>query len=162
MSSIPTETKVHILANPPVGPLKSDTFKLTTRPLPELKDGQVLVKMVAWSNDPAQRTWMDGDTDPVCLDGSLPSLRVLRHTPAQADRNSAVCMLLLSRRTSRSTLEVSPRLSLQSRPSGRRARKSSVNSAGTSTVSSTREPSAPRLSQLFLCGMIATPVWNQS
>jgi NADPH-dependent curcumin reductase CurA len=68
--SIPSETKVYILANPPTGAIKSDTFKLETRPLPkesELQDGELLLKTIALSNDPAQRTWMTKDVDEVSL-----------------------------------------------------------------------------------------------
>ncbi|KAK4686490.1 hypothetical protein P7C73_g3628, partial [Tremellales sp. Uapishka_1] len=61
--SLPTEQKVWILSNPPSGPIESDTFTLETRPLPELQPGQVLVKAEILSNDPAQRTWMQKDTD---------------------------------------------------------------------------------------------------
>jgi len=64
--SIPSETKVYVLANPPTGAIKPDTFKLETRSLPkesELKDGELLFKTVALSNDPAQRTWMTKDVD---------------------------------------------------------------------------------------------------
>jgi len=66
--SIPTETKVYVLANPPTGAIKPDTFKLETQSLPkesELKDGELLFKTVALSNDPAQRTWMTKDVDAV-------------------------------------------------------------------------------------------------
>ncbi|KAJ4396331.1 quinone oxidoreductase [Gnomoniopsis smithogilvyi] len=35
------------------------TFKLTEKTLPELPDGQVLLKNLYFSNDPAQRTWID-------------------------------------------------------------------------------------------------------
>jgi len=62
--SLPTETKVFILNEPPIGAIKPDTFKLKTQPIPELKDGQVLVKVEALSNEPAQRIWMDGAIDP--------------------------------------------------------------------------------------------------
>jgi NADPH-dependent curcumin reductase CurA len=68
--SIPTETKVYVLANPPTGAIKPDTFKLETQSLPkesELKDGELLFKTVAVSNDPAQRTWMTKDVDAVSL-----------------------------------------------------------------------------------------------
>jgi NADPH-dependent curcumin reductase CurA len=68
--SIPTETKVYVLANPPTGAIKPDTFKLETQSLPkesELKDGELLFKTVALSNDPAQRTWMTKDVDAVSL-----------------------------------------------------------------------------------------------
>jgi NADPH-dependent curcumin reductase CurA len=68
MPSIPSETKVYVLANPPTGAIKPDTFKLETRPLPkenELKEGELLLKTIAFSNDPAQRTWMTKDVDEV-------------------------------------------------------------------------------------------------
>ncbi|KAG7548925.1 hypothetical protein FFLO_03217 [Filobasidium floriforme] len=64
MSSHPTTSRVWTLAEPPTGPITSSTFSLETQDLPELKDGQVLVQPTHLSNDPAQRTWMDGDTDP--------------------------------------------------------------------------------------------------
>lgn len=37
---------------------EDSTFKLTKKPLPELKQGQVLVKTLILSNDPAQRAWI--------------------------------------------------------------------------------------------------------
>jgi NADPH-dependent curcumin reductase CurA len=64
MASTPTSTRVWILAEPPIGEISSSTFRLETQDLPELKDGQVLVQPTHFSNDPAQRTWMDGNTDP--------------------------------------------------------------------------------------------------
>jgi NADPH-dependent curcumin reductase CurA len=64
MSSTPTTSRVWTLAEPPTGPITSSTFSLEIQDLPELKDGQVLVQPTHLSNDPAQRTWMDGDTDP--------------------------------------------------------------------------------------------------
>lgn len=68
MSSIPKEGKAYILQNPPVGAIKPDTFKLVDRQIPEksdLKQGQVIIKILALSNEPAQRLWMDGQIDPV-------------------------------------------------------------------------------------------------
>lgn len=68
MPSIPSETKVYILNEPPSGAIKPDTFKIETQPLPkdsELKDGELLLKTIALSNDPAQRTWMQKDVDAV-------------------------------------------------------------------------------------------------
>jgi hypothetical protein len=38
-ASIPKTTRVIINANPPVGELKPDTFKVEERPLPELQEG---------------------------------------------------------------------------------------------------------------------------
>lgn len=43
------------------------TFKLTETELPSLKDGQLLVKSVYLSNDPAQRGWIDAHADPARL-----------------------------------------------------------------------------------------------
>jgi len=64
--SIPTERRVWTLANPPIGAIKPDTFQAETKSLPkenELKDGEMIVKVLALSNDPAQRGWMDGKLD---------------------------------------------------------------------------------------------------
>lgn len=66
--SIPSTHRVFILAKRPTDRIKSDTFSLQTRPTPSeasLKAGQVLVKNMAFSNDPAQRLWMDGSVDVV-------------------------------------------------------------------------------------------------
>lgn len=58
-------TKVIRLANPPNrGAVDDSTFRLDTVDLPELKDGQILVKVVALGNEPAQKTWMDTEIDP--------------------------------------------------------------------------------------------------
>jgi NADPH-dependent curcumin reductase CurA len=66
--SIPTETKVWLLNEQPTDKITSNTFKLSTKPLKseaDLKDGELIVKVLALSNDPAQRGWMDGSIDPV-------------------------------------------------------------------------------------------------
>lgn len=58
-------TKVIRLANPPNrGAVDDSTFRLDTVDLPELKDGQLLVKVLALGNEPAQKTWMDTEIDP--------------------------------------------------------------------------------------------------
>ena len=60
----PTSTKSWILAKKPSdmpvvdGSSADQTFKLETRDLPELKDDQVLIKLLYLSNDPAQRGWI--------------------------------------------------------------------------------------------------------
>lgn len=60
----PTTTRAWILANKPTDlpVLSADdenaTFKLATRPLPKLEEGQVLLKILHISNDPAQRLWI--------------------------------------------------------------------------------------------------------
>lgn len=61
----PTETRQWILAEKPSDLPKLDgpnpTFKLVTNKLPALQDGQILVKPLFISNDPAQRGWMDAN-----------------------------------------------------------------------------------------------------
>lgn len=65
MSSPATENRAWILAKQPEGvPTISGsnaTFKLESRPLPELKPNQVLVKSLYYSNDPAQRGWISAN-----------------------------------------------------------------------------------------------------
>ena len=66
--SLPTTHRVYILGKRPTDRIESDTFLLQTRATPtqaDLQPGQVLVENIAWSNDPAQRLWMDGSVDPV-------------------------------------------------------------------------------------------------
>jgi NADPH-dependent curcumin reductase CurA len=63
--SVPTQTRSWILTNKPTGLATTTgaapTFTLQTRDLPPLQDGQVLVKALYYSNDPAQRGWIDGN-----------------------------------------------------------------------------------------------------
>ncbi|KAJ3022664.1 hypothetical protein HKX48_005594 [Thoreauomyces humboldtii] len=60
MSTTPTTTKQWKLTSNPKGlPTIKDNFKLEDAQIPELKDGQVLLKSLYFSNDPAQRGWMD-------------------------------------------------------------------------------------------------------
>lgn len=61
--ALPTQQNVWILANPPAGPIQADTFALEKRPLRELNDGEVLLSMEYFSNDPAQRGWIQKDAD---------------------------------------------------------------------------------------------------
>jgi len=63
---LPTETRVWTLANKPTENVilskdSNATFKLETKPLPELKDGQLLLKTMYLSNYPAQRGWIDAN-----------------------------------------------------------------------------------------------------
>ncbi|KIW99122.1 uncharacterized protein Z519_00785 [Cladophialophora bantiana CBS 173.52] len=65
MAATPTSTRTWILANHPKGiPTFSSsdenpTFKLVEQPLPPLQPNQVLVKVLFFSNDPAQRPAID-------------------------------------------------------------------------------------------------------
>lgn len=63
----PKTTKIFIVNNLPVTSIEPSSFRLETQPLPsasELKDGETLVKAIAFSNDPAQRAWIDANQDP--------------------------------------------------------------------------------------------------
>lgn len=64
----PSKTKEWVLANPPTAMpiLDGDnaTFKLVTSELPTLKDDQVLLKNLYFSNDPAQRGLIAATIDP--------------------------------------------------------------------------------------------------
>lgn len=62
--SIPKQQNVWLLNEPPAAEIQADTFKLVTQDLPELKDGDVLVKLEYISNDPAQRGWIQKEQDP--------------------------------------------------------------------------------------------------
>jgi NADPH-dependent curcumin reductase CurA len=58
-------SKVIRLANPPNrGTIDDSTFRVDTIDLPELQDGQILAKVIALGNEPAQKTWMDTEIDP--------------------------------------------------------------------------------------------------
>lgn len=61
--SLPTSTKAFIVAKRPKDHPVLDgpeaTFKLVENKLPALKDGQILLKTLYLSNDPAQRGWLD-------------------------------------------------------------------------------------------------------
>lgn len=65
MPGLPTKTRSWILTNKPKGlaTISGDepTFTLQTRDLPALKDDQILVKVLYYSNDPAQRGWISPD-----------------------------------------------------------------------------------------------------
>lgn len=65
--SVPKEQNVWIVNENPAAEVQPDTFKLVTKPIPELKDGEVLVKVEFISNDPAQRGWIQKGADPVSL-----------------------------------------------------------------------------------------------
>jgi len=130
--SIPSETKVYVLANPPTGAIKPDTFKLETRSLPkesELKDGELLFKTVALSNDPAQRTWMTKDVDAV-------SSHFFAPYPCETSaHDSDDFMPHLSDRETLSRLELCLRLSLERVTSSRSETESTLNPLGLNTSS---------------------------
>lgn len=57
-----TTTRRWLLKTRPNGPLKDSDFDLVTLPMPEVGDGQFLVKLTHFSFDPTQRGWLGGDT----------------------------------------------------------------------------------------------------
>lgn len=59
-----TTSNAIILANPPVTTIQPDTFKLESgRELAALADGEILIRMEYFSNDPAQRGWIQANSD---------------------------------------------------------------------------------------------------
>lgn len=66
--STPTSTRQWVLVNKPTDlPVLSGdkpTFELRTKDLPSLQEGQVLVKLLFLSNDPAQRGWISPNVNP--------------------------------------------------------------------------------------------------
>jgi NADPH-dependent curcumin reductase CurA len=64
----PTTARHWILSKKPTSlPILSgpdSTFRLTTKPLPPIEAGQVLIKTLYLSNDPAQRLWIDPNIAP--------------------------------------------------------------------------------------------------
>lgn len=67
MSSLPTESRQWTLANHPPGVptygSSDSTFTIETKPLPSLSSGQLLLKTLYLSNDPAQRGWISSPED---------------------------------------------------------------------------------------------------
>lgn len=57
-----TTTRRWLLKTRPNGPLKDSDFELATVPMPQVGDGQFLVKLTHFSFDPTQRGWLGGDT----------------------------------------------------------------------------------------------------
>lgn len=60
----PTQTKVVILNEPTAAEVTGDTFKVVIQDIPELKDGEMLIKVTELDNVPAIRTWIDSRFEP--------------------------------------------------------------------------------------------------
>ena len=60
----PEVSRQWILAKKPVDQPTDETFKLVEKPIPQLEDDQVLVKVLYLSNDPAQRGWIQAGANP--------------------------------------------------------------------------------------------------
>ncbi|KAL1404908.1 quinone oxidoreductase [Vanrija albida] len=65
--SVPTTTRAITLTAPVRGEVTASTFALKTLPLAPLAEGQVLLRLEAFSHEPAMRHWIDADTDPARL-----------------------------------------------------------------------------------------------
>lgn len=62
--SVPTKTRQILLAKQPNDKVNiSEHFKHTEADIPALQDGQLLVKAIYLSNDPAQRAWIQAGQD---------------------------------------------------------------------------------------------------
>ena len=57
-----TTTRRWLLKSRPNGPLQDSDFDLVTVPLPDVGEGQLLVRLTHFSFDPTQRGWLGGDT----------------------------------------------------------------------------------------------------
>ena len=57
-----TTTRRWLLKSRPNGPLKDSDFDLVTVSMPEVGEGQFLVRLTHFSFDPTQRGWLGGDT----------------------------------------------------------------------------------------------------
>ena len=57
-----TTTRRWLLKSRPNGPLKDSDFDLVTVPMPDVGEGQFLVRLTHFSFDPTQRGWLGGDT----------------------------------------------------------------------------------------------------
>jgi hypothetical protein len=57
-----TTTRKWLLKSRPHGALQDRDFDLVAVPLPDVGDGQFLVKLTHFSFDPTQRGWLGGDT----------------------------------------------------------------------------------------------------
>ena len=56
-----TTTRRWLLKSRPNGPLKDSDFDLVTVPMPEVGEGQFLVRLTHFSFDPTQRGWLGGE-----------------------------------------------------------------------------------------------------
>jgi hypothetical protein len=57
-----TTTRRWLLKSRPNGPLKDSDFDLVAVPMPDVGEGQFLVRLTHFSFDPTQRGWLGGDT----------------------------------------------------------------------------------------------------
>lgn len=75
-----TETRQIVLASLPKGELEPSHFDMQTVPIPELGDGEILVKTLYMSLDAANRAWMQGATYRDAVEGGdpMPTLTIGR------------------------------------------------------------------------------------
>lgn len=63
MSANNTYTAMKLIARPEGGPITNDLFEVVEQAIPEVGEGQILVKQTHMSLDPAMIGWMSPDTD---------------------------------------------------------------------------------------------------
>jgi NADPH-dependent curcumin reductase CurA len=90
-----------ILAKKPTGLPKLSgadaTFRLVTKPLPPLQEGEGLVKVQYLSNDPAQRLWIDPNiapdrlyTTPVEIEDTMASIAAIAEVVKSSSKSISV------------------------------------------------------------------------
>ena len=57
-----TKNRRWLLAERPTGPIEDKYFKWVEEAVPEIKDGEILVRVLYLSCDPTQRGWLTRDT----------------------------------------------------------------------------------------------------
>ncbi|GAA5958389.1 hypothetical protein JCM3765_007861 [Sporobolomyces pararoseus] len=65
--------KSWILNKKPTDAITEETFKLVDKDVPEVKDGQIRIRALFLSNDPAQRTWINAGLTPDRAYGPCPN-----------------------------------------------------------------------------------------
>jgi NADPH-dependent curcumin reductase CurA len=59
---MPNENRRWLLAERPTGMIEDKLFRWSVEPVPEIKDGEILVRVLYLSCDPTQRGWISRDT----------------------------------------------------------------------------------------------------
>ncbi len=58
-----TYTAINLIARPTPGPIHSGLFEVVQKPIPEVHQGQILIRQTHMSIDPAMIGWMSADTE---------------------------------------------------------------------------------------------------
>ena len=90
--SMPTRNRRVLLTTRPTGVPQPEHFTLDEADLPECAEGEILVRNVYLSVDPAQRGWaadVANYSEPVPLNGPMRALAVARVIGSRAERTPA-------------------------------------------------------------------------